>query len=110
MRKLSNRIHRLCDLTRRVLNTSVAFILTPLQENMNLLRDSAQLQTQLRLFENLVDTRHTILKLRPGQRQNWVGLAVAHHLNGNTAEAKKILDHYHSSLKVRRPPSFADRD
>lgn len=69
------------------------------KENMNLLRDSAQLQTQLRLFENLVETRHTILKLRPNLRQNWVALAVAHHLNGNLLEAKKILDHYQRSLK-----------
>lgn len=67
---------------------------------MNLLRDSAQLQTQLRLFENLVDTRHTIIKLKPTLRQNWVALAVAHHLNGNPLEAKKILDHYRQSLKV----------
>jgi hypothetical protein len=67
---------------------------------MNLLRDSAQLQTQLRLFENLVDTRHIILKLRPNLRQNWVALAVAYHLNGNLLEAKKILEHYQRSLKV----------
>ena len=67
---------------------------------MNLLRDSAQLQTQLRLYENLVDTRHTILKLRPNLRQNWVALAVAHHLNGNPLEAKKVLEHYQRSLKV----------
>jgi hypothetical protein len=67
---------------------------------MNLLRDSAQLQTQLRLFENLVDTRCTILKLRPNLRQNWVALAVAYHLNGNLLEAKKILEHYLRSLKV----------
>jgi len=68
---------------------------------MNLLRDSAQLQTQLRHFELLVDTRHTILRLRPNQRQNWIGLAVAHHLNGNLAEAKKVLEHYQRTLKVR---------
>lgn len=67
---------------------------------MNLLRDSAQLQTQLRLFELLVDTRHTILRLRPNQRQNWIGLAVAHHLNGHPAEARKVLEHYQRSLKV----------
>ncbi|KAF8156996.1 NMDA receptor-regulated protein 1-domain-containing protein [Crassisporium funariophilum] len=69
------------------------------KDNMNLLRDSAQLQTQLRLFDNLVDTRHTILKLRPNQRQNWVALALAHHLNGNLLEAKMIMDHYLRSLK-----------
>ncbi|KAF8970163.1 NMDA receptor-regulated protein 1-domain-containing protein [Flammula alnicola] len=69
------------------------------RENMNLLRDSAQLQTHLRLFDTLVDTRHTIVKLRPNQRQNWVALAVAHHLNGNPVEARKVLEHYQRSLK-----------
>ncbi|KAF9527491.1 NMDA receptor-regulated protein 1-domain-containing protein [Crepidotus variabilis] len=69
------------------------------KENMNLLRDSASLQTQLRLFESLVEIRHTILRLRPNQRQNWIGLAVAHHLNGNLEEAKKVLEHYFYSLK-----------
>lgn len=68
---------------------------------MNLLRDSASLQTHLRLFENLVETRHTILRLRPNQRQNWLGLAVAHHLNGNLEDARKVLEHYLHSLKVR---------
>lgn len=67
---------------------------------MNLLRDSAQLQMQLRLYESLVDTRHLILRLRPNARQNWVALAVAHHLNGNPEEARKILEHYQKSLKV----------
>jgi len=68
---------------------------------MNLLRDSAQLQTHLRLFENLVETRHTIIRLRANQRQNWIALAVAHHLNKNPKETKMILEHYFYSLKVR---------
>ncbi|KAH9477761.1 N-terminal acetyltransferase A complex auxiliary subunit NAA15 [Psilocybe cubensis] len=69
------------------------------KDNMNLLRDSAQLQTHLRLYESLVDTRHAILKLRPNQRQNWVALALAHHLNGNPQEARMVLEHYQRSLK-----------
>jgi hypothetical protein len=68
---------------------------------MNLLRDSAQLQTHLRLYDNLVDTRHAILRLRPNQRQNWVALAVAHRLAGNPGEARKVLEHYQRTLKVR---------
>ncbi|TFK20657.1 N-terminal acetyltransferase A, auxiliary subunit [Coprinopsis marcescibilis] len=69
------------------------------KENMNILRDSAQLQTQLRLFENLVETRYTLLRLRPNLRQNWVALSVAHYLNGNVTEAKKVLEHYEKTLK-----------
>ncbi|KZV78442.1 hypothetical protein EXIGLDRAFT_633981, partial [Exidia glandulosa HHB12029] len=46
------------------------------KENINLLRDSAMLQLQLRLFESLQETRWTILRLRPNMRQNWIALAV----------------------------------
>lgn len=70
------------------------------QENLNILRDAAHLQTQLRTFDNLVDTRHTLLALRPALRQNWVALAVAHHLNGSLVDAKKVLEQYEYILKV----------
>jgi hypothetical protein len=73
------------------------------KENINILRDTAHLQTQLRLFDGLLDTRHTILKSRPTLRQHWVALAVAHHLNGNLTEAKQIMDDYSQFLKVFRP-------
>lgn len=68
---------------------------------MNILRDAAHLQTQLRLYDGLVDTRFLLLKLRPNLRQNWIGLALAYHLNGNLAEAWKVLEQYERSLKVR---------
>jgi hypothetical protein len=71
------------------------------QENTNILRDAAQLQAQLRLYDALVETRHLLLKIRPTLRQHWIGLAVAHHLNGNLPEARKVLDHYHRIVKVR---------
>lgn len=67
---------------------------------MNILRDAAHLQTQLRQFDGLVDTRHTLLKIRPNLRSNWIGLAVAYHLNGNLPETKKTLEHYETILKV----------
>ncbi|GBE89082.1 N-terminal acetyltransferase A complex subunit nat1 [Sparassis crispa] len=69
------------------------------KENLNILRDAALLQTQLRNFDGLVETRHTLLRLRPTLRQHWIGLAVAYHLNGNLAEARKVLEHYESTLK-----------
>ena len=68
---------------------------------MNILRDAAHLQTQLRLYDGLVDTRFLLLKLRPNLRQNWIGLAMAYHLNGNFAEARSVLEQYERSLKVR---------
>ena len=71
------------------------------QDNLNILRDAAHLQTQLRLYDGLVDTRFLLLKLRPNLRQSWIGLALAYHLNGNLAEAKNVLEQYEHSLKVR---------
>ncbi|KAJ6449420.1 NMDA receptor-regulated protein 1-domain-containing protein [Mycena vitilis] len=69
------------------------------KENLNILRDSAQLQTQLRIYDGLVETRHTLLKIRPAMRQHWVALAVAYHLNGNLPEAKKVLELFEATLK-----------
>ncbi|KAI0938433.1 hypothetical protein AcW1_001835 [Taiwanofungus camphoratus] len=69
------------------------------KENLNILRDAAHLQTQLRIFDGLVETRHTLLRLRPTLRQNWIGLAVAYHLSGNLIEARKVLEHYEATLK-----------
>ncbi|KAJ3482804.1 hypothetical protein NLI96_g6742 [Meripilus lineatus] len=69
------------------------------KENLNILRDTAHLHAQLRNFDSLVDIRHTLLKIRPNLRQNWVGLAVAYHLNGSLKEARKVLEHYELTLK-----------
>ncbi|TFK86666.1 N-terminal acetyltransferase A, auxiliary subunit [Polyporus arcularius HHB13444] len=69
------------------------------KDNMNILRDAAHLQTQLRLYDNLVETRHTLLRLRPQLRQNWIALAVAYHLSGNLREAKAVLEQYERIIK-----------
>jgi N-alpha-acetyltransferase 15/16, NatA auxiliary subunit len=66
---------------------------------MNILRDASNLQTHLRLYESLVETRLNILRIRPNVRQNWVALAGAYHLNGNLEEAKKTLENYEEILK-----------
>ncbi|KZT28069.1 N-terminal acetyltransferase A, auxiliary subunit [Neolentinus lepideus HHB14362 ss-1] len=69
------------------------------KDNTNILRDAANLQTQLRLYDALVETRHTLLRLRPALRQNWIGLAVAYHLNGQLSDAKQVLEAYEKTLK-----------
>ncbi|CAE6415873.1 unnamed protein product [Rhizoctonia solani] len=68
-------------------------------DNMNILRDAAQLQMQLRQFDQLVQTRYTLLALRPTMRQSWVALAVAYQLNGDLEKADKVLVNYKSMLK-----------
>ncbi|KAG7091847.1 hypothetical protein E1B28_008249 [Marasmius oreades] len=69
------------------------------KENLNILRDAAQLQTHLRLYDGLVETRYKLLRMRPMLRQNWIALAVAYHLGGNLLEAKKVLENYERTLK-----------
>ncbi|PCH44761.1 N-terminal acetyltransferase A auxiliary subunit [Wolfiporia cocos MD-104 SS10] len=69
------------------------------KENLNILRDAAHLQTQLRTFDALVETRHTLLRIRPTVRQNWVALAVAYHLNGEPTDACRVLAQYEATLK-----------
>jgi N-alpha-acetyltransferase 15/16, NatA auxiliary subunit len=73
-----------------------------LQDNSNILRDAAHLQTQLRAFDGLVETRHAILRGRPNFRQHWIAMAVAYHLNGQLTEAKRTMEHYEAMLKVKR--------
>ncbi|KAG8761893.1 hypothetical protein FRC11_012500 [Ceratobasidium sp. 423] len=68
-------------------------------DNMNILRDAAQLQMQLRQFDQLVQTRHTLLALRPTMRQSWVALAVAYQMNEDLEKADKVLVNYKSMLK-----------
>jgi hypothetical protein len=109
MKRLSNRTRRHCGSIRCVgLERTTGIPNSPYdQENLNILRDAAHLQSQLRIYEGLVDTRHTILKLRPSLRQNWIALAVAYHLNGSLPDAKKVLEQYEYILKVHAKLLYA---
>ncbi|KAG8747710.1 hypothetical protein FRC10_011837 [Ceratobasidium sp. 414] len=73
-------------------------------DNMNILRDAAQLQMQLRLYDQLVQTRHTLLELRPTMRQSWVALAVAYQISGDPENADKVLNHY--KLMIKNVPDY----
>ncbi|KAG8687956.1 hypothetical protein FRC09_013189 [Ceratobasidium sp. 395] len=68
-------------------------------DNVNILRDAAQLQMQLRYYDQLVQTRHTLLELRPTMRQSWVALAVAYQISGDLANADKVLGSFKTMLK-----------
>lgn len=50
------------------------------KDNMQILRETACLQIQVRDHNNHVATRYKILQLKPNMIHNWVGFAVAHHL------------------------------
>ena len=46
----------------------------------------------MRDYAGFVDTRATMLALRPGTKGHWISFAVAHHLNGDHALAAGALE------------------
>ncbi|CAK7229787.1 hypothetical protein SEUCBS140593_007364 [Sporothrix eucalyptigena] len=75
-------------------------------ESTQIQRDLAILQIQMRDYAGYVQSRHAMLLARPQPRQNWTGLAIAHHLDGNLVEAERILTTYEETLK--NPPPKSD--
>ncbi|KAH5073392.1 hypothetical protein HBI17_147320 [Parastagonospora nodorum] len=73
--------------------------------SLNILRDLALLQCQIRDFEGYIESRRKMMQERPQLRQNWTALAIAHHLAGNYAEAENILKTYEETLKQTPPKS-----
>lgn len=67
--------------------------------NLNLLRESAFLQLQLRNYPPLIDNRLILLRTQPHLRLNWVALAVAHHLAGSLDEAVRVLEGYTNVMR-----------
>ena len=53
------------------------------KDNMQILRETAALQIQVRDHVNHVNTRWSILQLKPNMIANWVAFALAQHLKGN---------------------------
>ncbi|KAF5851366.1 hypothetical protein GGP41_004200 [Bipolaris sorokiniana] len=74
--------------------------------SLNILRDLALLQCQVRDYEGYIESRRKMMQERPQLRQNWTALAVAYHLSGNFAEAENILKTYEETLK--QPPPKSD--
>jgi tetratricopeptide (TPR) repeat protein len=71
--------------------------------SLNILRDLALLQCQIRDFDGYIESRRKMMQERPQLRQNWTALAVAYHLSGNLAEAENILKTYEETLKQTPP-------
>lgn len=71
-------------------------------------RDLALLQVQMRDYPGYVQSRKDMLQARPGIRQNWTALAIAHHLNGELQAAENILTTFEGTLKGN--PSKSDME
>ncbi|KAF6175252.1 hypothetical protein GIB67_030470 [Kingdonia uniflora] len=73
-------------------------------DNIEILRDLSLLQAQMRDLPGFVETRQQLLTLKPNHRMNWIGFAVAHHLNSNGSKAIDILEAYEGTLEDDHPP------
>lgn len=68
-------------------------------QNTPILRDLALLQTQIRDYKNLRDSRQKFLESQPGYRANWTAVAVAHHLNNDYDAAVRTLSKIEGIIK-----------
>ncbi|PWZ30840.1 N-terminal acetyltransferase A complex auxiliary subunit NAA15 [Zea mays] len=73
-------------------------------DNIEILRDLSLLQAQMRDLSGFVETRQQLLSLKPNHRMNWIGFAVAHHLNSNSSKAVEVLEAYEGTLEDDYPP------
>ncbi|KAJ2727073.1 hypothetical protein GGI07_000191 [Coemansia sp. Benny D115] len=60
-------------------------------ENISMLRDLATMQTHMRQYDRLIETRQKITKLYPLYPSYWLGLAVAYQMSGKFAQALKTI-------------------
>lgn len=49
-------------------------------DNLQIMREAASLQVQVRDLSNHTLSRFNILKQKPGMIQNWIAFAISHHL------------------------------
>lgn len=77
-------------------------------DSQPILRDLAHLQIQMRDYEGYTESRRTMLQQKPGFRQNWTALAIAHHLSGAYEDAENVLTTYEDTMKGK--PTRADME
>lgn len=71
-------------------------------------RDLAHLQIQMRDYEGYIESRRNMLQQKPGFRQNWTALAIAHHLSGAYDDAENVLTTYEDTIKGK--PARSDME
>lgn len=57
-----------------------------------------RVQIQMRDLPGFMETRQMLLKIKPGNRTNWINFAIAHHLNGSHDLAVQMLDTFETNI------------
>ncbi|KAF0695761.1 Aste57867_13451 [Aphanomyces stellatus] len=79
-------------------------------DNIQILRDLYLQQVQMRDLRGYAETRRQFVALKPNNRNNWIGLAIAHQLNGSYQTAIDIIDQYNGTLDVNRQGTYDDSE
>ena len=66
--------------------------------NTQILRDLSYMQMQTREMDEFIATRNEILKLRPGNRVNWMSIVVAQHYAGDHLKALETMKRYEETV------------
>ncbi|OZJ02648.1 hypothetical protein BZG36_04404, partial [Bifiguratus adelaidae] len=70
------------------------------KNDVQILRDFAVLQTQMRHYEALNETRHQLLQLKSTNAAFWIGLAMSYHLLGKYDMAINVLTSHEEAMQV----------
>ncbi|KAI8994648.1 NMDA receptor-regulated protein 1-domain-containing protein [Pilobolus umbonatus] len=76
------------------------------KNDLNILRDYAILQTQMRQYDALVETRTRLLENKPQNPPFWLGLAIAYQLVNEPENGVKVLDSLAESNIVATTNAF----
>jgi tetratricopeptide (TPR) repeat protein len=68
-------------------------------KNVKILRELASLLIQVRDTAGYVETRQKLFNIEPGNRVNWIALAVAQHLHGDFEATLKMLQAYEKATE-----------
>ncbi|KAI8344094.1 NMDA receptor-regulated protein 1-domain-containing protein [Chlamydoabsidia padenii] len=69
------------------------------KNDVNILRDFALLQTQLRQYDSAAEARAQLLQHRPTNPPFWIGLAVSYQMAGKPDKALAVLKSHEEALK-----------
>jgi len=79
-------------------------------ENMQILRDLSLLQIHRRDLAGFAETRRKLLQVKPSNRLNWVGYAIAEHLCKSFEFAWTCLDNYEKTFKDESVPEYENSE
>jgi len=79
-------------------------------ENIQILRDLSLLQIHRRDLTGFAETRRKLLQVKPQNRLNWIGYAIAEHLCKTYEFAWTCIDNYEKTFKDESVPDYENSE